>query len=77
MGQVLDLARKENAKSVASVSLWLGALSHMSTDHFQDHYAEVSAGTLAEGAKLNIEVSSDVSDPNAQSIILRSIEVSD
>jgi hydrogenase nickel incorporation protein HypA/HybF len=70
-----SLAEAENAKQVTIVRVWLGALSHMSPDHFREHFNESSRGTIGEGAILEIEQSSDIFHANAQELLLRSIEV--
>ena len=75
MNKIKDLAEQEQARQVTTVRVWLGALSHMSAEHFQEHFDQSSKGTIAEGATLDIEVSTDISDPNAQELLLRSIEV--
>ena len=53
----------------------LGALSHISADHFREHFDHAAGGTPAEGARLEVEVFGDVDDPRAQDIILDSVEV--
>ena len=75
VGKILSVAGQESG-NVLGVSVWLGALSHMSPDHFRDHYEQAAAGTIAEGAKLDIETSSDLDDENAQKVMLKSIEMS-
>ncbi len=60
---------------VVSVSIWLGALSHITPEHFEEHFNEETKGTIAEGAKLKIEQSDDMKHPNAQDILLREVEV--
>ena len=75
MNKIKDLAEQEQARQVTTVRVWLGALSHMSAEHFQEHFDQSSKGTIAEGATLDIEVSTDISDANAQELLLRSIEV--
>jgi hydrogenase nickel incorporation protein HypA/HybF len=77
MGRIEALARAEGAERVTGVSVWLGALSHMSAEHFRGHFAQSSQGTLAEGATLEIEESADPADPNALEVLLRTIEVED
>ncbi len=47
----------------------------MSADHFREHFAQASKGTIADGASLEIEVSTDIGDANAQELFLQSIEV--
>lgn len=75
MRKIDSLAETEDAKRVTTVRVWLGALSHMSADHFQEHFEQASKATIAEGAELEIEVSADIRDPNAQELLLQSVEV--
>lgn len=75
MRRLDEIASTENAKRITGVSVWLGALSHMSASHFSEHFEESSAGTIAEGAKLDVTVSDDPKDPNAQEILVRSVTV--
>ena len=75
MSKIQSIADAEQAKQVTIVRVWLGALSHMSAEHFQEHFDQSSKGTIAEGAAIETEVSTDLSDPNAQELLLRSIEV--
>lgn len=75
MRRVEDIALAERAVRVVSVSVWLGALSHMSPAHFAEHFEQASAGTIAEGARLSATASDDVHHANAQDILLESIEV--
>lgn len=75
MGKVRALAEAEGANRVTTVRVWLGALSHMSADHFREHFAQASKGTIADGASLEIEESTGIDDPNAQELLLRSVEV--
>lgn len=77
MRKITDLAAEADARRITGVSVWLGALSHMSPEHFQEHFDQAAAGTLAEGARLTCEVSHDIADPNAEAILLRSIETED
>jgi hydrogenase nickel incorporation protein HypA/HybF len=53
----------------------LGALAHISAQHFREHFVQAASGTVAEGARLDIEESSDQSDPRAQDILLETVEV--
>jgi hydrogenase nickel incorporation protein HypA/HybF len=75
MRRIGEIADEQNARRVVGVSVWLGALSHMSPEHFAEHFEEASAGTFAEGARLVATTSEDVDHPDAQSILLQSIEV--
>ena len=75
MRKIDSLAAAEGASRVTTVRVWLGALSHMSAAHFQEHFEQASEATIAEGASLEIEESADIDDPNAQGLLLRSIEI--
>jgi hydrogenase nickel incorporation protein HypA/HybF len=77
MAKIEAVAKQNDAKRVVSVDVWLGALSHMDAGHFTEHYEESAKGTIADGAKLNITLSDDINDPNAQQILLKNIEVED
>jgi hydrogenase nickel incorporation protein HypA/HybF len=77
MAKIDALVKENNAKKAVAIDVWCGALSHMSKDHFKEHFDESSPGTSAEGARLNVEVSEDINDPNAQQILLKNIEVED
>ncbi len=75
MQKIDALATDECAQRIVGVGVWLGALSHMSAEHFREHFEQASRGTIADGAVLNIEVSTDSRDRNAQSLLLQSVEV--
>ena len=75
MRQIESLAGAEGAARVVSVAVWLGALSHMSEQHFADHFSHAAAGTIAEGARLDVTVSSDIRHADAELIRLESVEV--
>ena len=70
-----DLARSTSARRVAGAKVWLGALSHLSAEHFREHFAVEARDTLAAAAVLTIEVSSDPDDPHAQHIRLESVDL--
>ncbi len=75
MRQIEALAAREQARRVVMVRVRLGALCHMSGEHFREHFEEAAKGTVAEGAALEIKVSDDIRDPHAQDVLLRSIDV--
>jgi hydrogenase nickel incorporation protein HypA/HybF len=75
--RMLEIAQQRRAKRIVGVSIWLGALSHMSPQHFSEHFAAVSAGTIAENARINATASRDEGHPNAQDVLLESIDVED
>lgn len=75
MAKICGVVEAHEARRAVGVNVWLGALSHMSKDHFSEHYVEAAKGTPAEGARLSIELSDDIDDPHAQDILLRDIDV--
>jgi hydrogenase nickel incorporation protein HypA/HybF len=75
MRQILKTAEAEKARRVTGVSVWLGALSHMSPGHFAEHFAHAAAGTIAEGAEVDAASSDDIHDPHAVDVLLKGVEV--
>ncbi len=75
MKKIEALADRERALAVTSIRIRLGALSHFSPEHFREHFAQVAPGTRAEGAALEISTSDDIHDPNAQGVLIESLEV--
>ncbi len=73
--RIAQAAGAERAARVQAVSVRLGALSHMSPEHFREHFLRASAGTLAEGARLDITASDVLDDPAAADVLLTGIEV--
>jgi len=75
MDKILALAEKEHAAKVTVVSVKLGALSNMSAGHFKEHFEIAAKGTIAEGAEIDAEESPNLHEPDAQAILLKSIDV--
>lgn len=75
MRRIADVAKAERARRIVGVSVRLGALSHISAKHLAEHFEHASHGTIAEGARLEVMVSDDIQDENAQDIVLDGIEV--
>ncbi len=76
MRKVAAVAQMEGARTVISVKVRVGALCHLSAAHLREHFLQAACGTVAAGARLDIEVVTDVADPHAQEIVLESVEVS-
>ena len=77
LSKIDELAAGESATKVTGVSVWLGALSHISAEHFREHFGHETGGSIVEHAKLEIEASDDIDHPQAQDILLRSIEIAE
>ena len=75
--RIEDLARKTGAHRVTGARIWLGALSHLSADHFREHFAIAAQESIAAGATLVIEVSDDPDDSHAQNVCLVSVDLDD
>src|SRR3990172_4588295 len=75
--KITTIAREQHASKVISVTVKLGALSHISPDHFREHFIHASHGTISEGARLNIEFMNDITDPQSQEVLIKNIEVVD
>lgn len=73
--QIKAAADEHKASKVTGVKVILGVLSHLSSEHFKEHFINIARGTIAEKAVLQIETSQDESAPFAQSILLESIAV--
>ena len=72
---ITALAAHEHAEKVTRVQVTLGALSHISPEHFHLHFTQAAVGTIVEGAWLDIQERTDVTEPHAQDVQLTSIEV--
>jgi hydrogenase nickel incorporation protein HypA/HybF len=75
MRKVERVAADAGAERVVAVSLWLGALAHISPDHLREHFEIAARGGVAEGARVDVDLDTDIDNPDAQEIILVSVEV--
>lgn len=73
--QLEQVAATEDATKVSAVRVWCGALSHFTPEHFREHFERATAGTVAEGAEVEVELSDDVTHPDASGVRLESVEV--
>jgi hydrogenase nickel incorporation protein HypA/HybF len=73
--KIETIARDNGSDRIVAVSVKLGALSHITPEHFREHFMVETKGTLAEGALLDVEQLTDTTDPNAQEILLDSVEI--
>ncbi len=75
--KIESVARCEQASAVTRVTVRIGALCHLSPSHLREHFARAAYGTIAEGARLDIKVLTNITDPHAQEIVLESVDVMD
>ena len=70
-----EVARSEGARRVTRLNVRLGALSHMTPEHFLEHFEDAARGTVAEGAQVNVEQGADIYARDALDVLLESIDV--
>lgn len=75
MRKIDEVARSEGAARVTRLKVRLGALAHMTPEHFLEHFADAARGTVAEGAQVRVEQSADVYATDALDVLLESIDV--
>lgn len=68
MRKIAAIAQEQSARRVVGVKVTLGALSHISPDHFREHLEAAAKGTIAQEARLDIETRADEHDPHAQDV---------
>lgn len=73
--KILQLAQQEQATKVTKVCVKLGALSQLDEAHFKEHFDISAKGTIAEDALILAEMDLDINDPNANFVVLKSIDV--
>ena len=72
--EIEETAHEEGARRVVGVNVHVGPMSHMTPEHFVEHFRDAARGTMAEDA-FCIVGAIDPRDPLAQSIVLESIEL--
>jgi len=72
--EIEETAHEEAAKRVVAINVHVGPMSHMTAEHFVEHFVDAARGTIAEGAACNVGTI-DPRDPLAQSIVLESVEL--
>ena len=75
VSQVNQIASREGANRVLAVKVRLGALSHMSPEHFREHFNLATRGGIAGEARLDIETSDNQQDVDAAGIIIDTVEI--
>ena len=73
--RIEDLAQATGARRITGAKIWLGALSHLSAEHFREHYAIEAQGSIAAGAILTIDASSELDHPDAQHVRLVCVDL--
>jgi len=66
--QIATIARENGAQRVSVVRLKLGQLAHIEPDHLHEHFTAAARGTVAAGARLEIEVTDALHELSLESI---------
>jgi hydrogenase nickel incorporation protein HypA/HybF len=75
LNTVERVAREAEAEKIVRISLTVGAFAAIAPDHLREHFVIAAAGTVAEGADLDIALLSDPGDPLAYMVQVQSLEV--
>jgi len=73
--RVEEIAAAEQATAVTRVRVGIGALSHLTPDYLESHFAEATRQGVAVGAILDVVRGSDQSAPDAQDLRLISVDI--
>ena len=75
MRKIERVACEENATKVVAVKVKLNASSHLSTAHLRAQFQMITAGTIAEDTRLDIEKVSDDTAEAEWELVLDSMEI--
>jgi hydrogenase nickel incorporation protein HypA/HybF len=74
MRKLDTISRAQHPAQIVDVTIKFGALVLVSAQHLREHFVQTCRATLLEGARLVIDISTDLSDPHAQDILLGRME---
>lgn len=75
--KVNDIARQQPGGRITGIKVRLGALAHISAEHFREHFDNETQDSVLEGVALDVEELTDPHDPLAQEILLESVDFED
>lgn len=75
--KVEEVARAHGARRVGEIRLWVGALAHLSEPQVRERWDLLSRGTVAQGARIEVELSADLGDPRATGVVLKSLDLTE
>ena len=75
MRKIESVACEEHAAKVVAVKVKLGSSSHLSPTHLRAQFQMITAGTIAEDARLDIETMSDDTAGDEWELMLDSVEI--
>lgn len=70
LGQIERMAREHGADRIGVVRLRLGPLAHIEPDHLREHFVAAARGTIADGARLEIETTDELHELTLESVDL-------
>lgn len=70
LSQIARIAQEQGADRVGVVRLRLGPLAHIEPDHLREHFISAARGTVAEGARLDIETTEELHELSLESVDL-------
>ncbi|MCP5468792.1 MAG: hydrogenase maturation nickel metallochaperone HypA [Deltaproteobacteria bacterium] len=75
INKIISISKENASCKVTKIKVKLGALSHMTPEHFKEHFDQVAVGTCAQDAVIEAQQAQDIHDANAQGILLESFEI--
>jgi hydrogenase nickel incorporation protein HypA/HybF len=69
------IAQQNEARRVVAVRVRVGGWSGLTPDHLREHFVQVTQGTLADGARLEVEEAANLLESWGQELVLLSVEV--
>ena len=75
--KIEQIALENQPLQLQSVTVVLGALSHISAQHFREHFQQAVAGSELESVALEVEFDADIHSPTAQDILLKSVDLTE
>ena len=75
LSKIDQIVKDNNAEKAVKVKVTIGAMAHISAEHFTEHFVHGTKGTVAEGAQLDVVMNEDENDPHAAEILLESVDV--
>jgi hydrogenase nickel incorporation protein HypA/HybF len=70
LDRVEAVASAEGAARVTRVVVRVGPLSHFTSAHFGEHFADAARGTVADGAEVDVSI-----DGTGAGVLLESLEL--
>jgi hydrogenase nickel incorporation protein HypA/HybF len=70
-----EVARANGADRIRGFTVWIGGLSHLTEEQLRGRFPLAARATVAEGARIRIERSTNLEDPRAQGVVLVSVDI--